>query len=521
MAKRWRIAARDLEAVRQFARTSQLPMVVAELLLARGMDRPDTARAFLDARISGLLDPEQLPGLSTAADTVWKAIQDGDRITIYGDYDADGMTATAILVRCLSLLSANVDFYVPHRLEEGYGLNEAALRQLAARGSKLVVTVDCGIASVREAALARELELDLVITDHHEFGPEMPHATAIVHPRLPYHNYPSESPCGAGVAFKLAWAICQRASNASRVRPALKNFLISAMGLAAIGTVADVVPLVDENRLIVRHGLNALRERPFAGIAALTKITGADQKPRLSSEDIGFGLAPRLNAAGRLGQAELAVELLTTDSDGRAAELAAYLNELNQNRDSIERSIYLAADKQLKERFDAIRDPALVLADRGWHAGVIGIVAGRLAEKYSRPVVMIALDELGRASGQGSARSALGLDLHETLTSCSSHLVSYGGHAAAAGLRIDPRTSIISARNFVKRSRIGFPKMSALLNCKSKPNPHSRSSRFKPSTRLNSWRPSEQATPGRCCVRRKSSWLKLHGPWAEVIGILP
>lgn len=437
MAKRWRIAARDSEAVHRFSRVAQLPPVVAQLLLARGVNQPDAAQAFLDARMSGLQDPETLPGLSQAADVVWQSIQAGDRITIYGDYDADGMTATAILVRCLSLLSANVDFYVPHRLDEGYGLNEAALRQIAAQGSRLVVTVDCGIASPKEAAIARELELNLVITDHHEFGQEMPHANAIVHPRLPYQDYPFESPCGAGVAFKLAWAICQRASNATRVRPALKNFLMSAMGLAAIGTVADVVPLVDENRLIVRHGLNTLREQPFAGIAALSRIAGVDTKPRLSSEDIAFSLAPRLNAAGRLGQAELAIELLTTDSDGRAAELAEFLDELNRSRDGIERSIYLAADKQLKERFDT-RDPALVLAERGWHAGVIGIVAGRLAEKYSRPVVMIALDELGRAIGQGSARSALGLDLHETLTSCSSHLVSYGGHAAAAGLRIDP-----------------------------------------------------------------------------------
>ncbi|MEM9317341.1 MAG: single-stranded-DNA-specific exonuclease RecJ, partial [Pseudomonadota bacterium] len=437
MSKRWRIAARDPETVRRFARASQLPTVVAELLLARGIDHPDTARTFLEAKISGLLEPARLPGLEQAADVIWEAIQAGEPITVYGDYDADGMTATAILVRCLTLLRAKIDFYVPHRLQEGYGLNEQALRQIASKGTRLVITVDCGIASVHEAEVASELQLKLVITDHHEFGPRLPEAAAIVHPRLPHREYPVESPCGAGVAFKLAWAVCQRASGAARVRPGLKNFLVSAMGPAAIGTVADVVPLIDENRLIVRHGLNALREHPSAGIAALCKVGRLEGKPRLSSEDIAFSLAPRLNAAGRLGQAELAIELLVTDSETRAAELASFLDELNQNRDSIERSIYLAADKQLKERFD-VRDPALVLAERGWHAGVIGIVAGRLAEKYSRPVVMIALDELGRAMGQGSARTALGLNLHETLTSCSSHLVSYGGHAAAAGLRIDP-----------------------------------------------------------------------------------
>ena len=272
MAKRWRIAARDRDAVNRLARASQLPNVVAELLLARGVDDPDAARTFLEAKISGLLEPDQLPGLDQAADVIWQAIQAGDPITIYGDYDADGMTATAILMRCLSLLSARVDYYVPHRLDEGYGLNEQALRQIAAKGTRLVITVDCGIASSAEADVAAELQMKLVITDHHELGPRLPSASAIVHPHLPDQRYPVEAPCGAGVAFKLAWAICQRASGATRVRPALKNFLISAMGPAAIGTVADVVPLVDENRLLVRHGLNALREHASAGITALCKV---------------------------------------------------------------------------------------------------------------------------------------------------------------------------------------------------------------------------------------------------------
>jgi single-stranded-DNA-specific exonuclease len=212
---------------------------------------------------------------------------------------------------------------------------------------------------------------------------------------------------------------------------------MTAMGLAALGTVADVVPLLDENRLLVRHGLVSLKQRPSTGLAALMALTGLDKKTALGSEDIGFVLAPRLNAAGRLGQAQLGIELLTTDSPPRAAALAEYIHQLNSNRETLERSIYLAARKQISEQFDPENEPALVLAGRGWHPGVIGIVAGRLAEKYCRPVVMIALDELGRSPGQGSARSANGLNLHAALAACGDQLLAHGGHAAAAGLRIE------------------------------------------------------------------------------------
>ncbi|HEV7221338.1 MAG TPA: DHHA1 domain-containing protein, partial [Pirellulales bacterium] len=235
----------------------------------------------------------------------------------------------------------------------------------------------------------------------------------------------------------LAWALCQQASGAKKVGEPMKNFLLSAIGLAALGTVADVVPLVDENRVLVQHGLASLKERPGLGLAAMMRLAELDRKPRLDAEDIGFSIAPRLNAAGRLGQAQLAVELLTTTSPERAMALAEYLNELNGSRQSLERSIYLAAHKQAQEQFDVEGDAALVLAEHGWHPGVIGIVAGRLAEKFHRPVVLISLDELGTKPGVGSARSVPGFDLHEALTNCTQHLISHGGHAAAAGLKIE------------------------------------------------------------------------------------
>lgn len=437
MLKRWRIFPHDPHRIAEFERSVGVSPIVAQLLMCRGVNDAPAARRFLDAKLSDLHDPENLPGIPAAADHLMAGVRDRKRIVIYGDYDADGMTATALLYHCLKLLSADVSYYVPNRLEEGYGLNETALRTLATRGAAIVVSVDCGIASIREAEVARELGLQLIITDHHEFGARLPEATAIVHPRLPGHSYPFHDLCGAGVAFKLAWALCCRASDSKKVSQPMRDFLLSAIGLAAIGTVADVVRLTDENRILVRHGLISLRERPPRGVQALLKVTELHDKPLLAAEDIAFTLAPRLNAAGRLGQAQLGVELLTTDSTERAASLAEYIHQLNNSRDSLERSVYLAAAKQIKEQFDPA-DPAFVLAGSGWHAGVIGIVAGRLAEKYGRPVVLISLDEFAAKPGSGSGRSACGINLHQAFHACAHHLVSHGGHAAAAGLKIAP-----------------------------------------------------------------------------------
>ncbi len=437
MEKRWRVRPHDAALITRMERAAGISSVVAQLLAARGITDASLVRDFLDTKLSQLRDPELLPGLPDAADRIHGAIARGQRIVIYGDYDADGMTATAILYRCLRLVRANVGYYVPNRMDEGYGLNQDALHKLAHAGAAMVVSVDCGIGSVAEAVTARQLGLELIITDHHQMGLELPPAAAIVHPQLPGSTYPFPYLCGAGIAFKLAWAICQRMSEAKRVSAPLRDFLMSALGLAAIGTVADVVPLVDENRVLVKHGLRSLQAHPTPGIAALIRQTGLDKKSALASEDIGFTIGPRLNAAGRLGQAQLGVEMLFTEDVARAAALAEYIEQLNENRLHLERSIYLAASKQIKERFDPTQNAALVLADRGWHQGVIGIVAGRLAERFHRPVVMIALDELGSKPGTGSARSIAGLDLHQALGTCREFLVQHGGHAAAAGLRID------------------------------------------------------------------------------------
>ncbi|HET6882133.1 MAG TPA: single-stranded-DNA-specific exonuclease RecJ, partial [Pirellulales bacterium] len=437
MAKRWRIHSHSAERIAALERAAGVSAVLARLLICRGVEDPLAVRNFLDPKLTQLRDPGELPGVPAAADRIWRAVSAGERITVYGDYDVDGMTGAALLIECLRLLGAEVGYYVPHRVDEGYGLNDEALTAIARQGTKLVVTVDCGVTSVAQAETAHQLGLDVVVTDHHEFGPALPDAAAIVHPRLPGTTYPFAGLSGAGVAFKLAWALCQQASGAKKVGEAMRNYLLSAVGLAALGTVADMVPLVDENRVLVQHGLASLKQRPGLGLAALMRLAEIDRKPALDSEDIAFSLAPRLNAAGRLGQAQLAVELLTTRSAERATALAEYLHELNGSRQSLERSIYLAANKLAQEQHDPERDAAFVLAERGWHPGVIGIVAGRLVEKYQRPVVLVAFDGLGVKPGIGSARSVPGLNVYDALCGCAHHLVSHGGHAAAAGLKIE------------------------------------------------------------------------------------
>ncbi len=438
MSKRWRIASCDPQDVATLQQAAGIPAVVAQLLLSRGISDPAEAREFLDPKLNGLRDPAELPGATQAAELIFAAIGANKKITIYGDYDADGMTATAILLRCLRLLNADVDFYVPNRIDEGYSLNGDALRKLVERGTDMVVTVDCGVASVAEATLAKELGLTLIVTDHHQLAETLPAAAVIVHPALPESEYPFAGLCGAAVAFKLAWAICQCASDGKKVTERLRTFLLQAVGLAAIGTVCDVVPLLDENRILVRYGLDTLKAKPTVGMAALMRHTKLNDKKRLEGDDIGFTIGPRLNAAGRMGQAELAIELLTTESQQRADTIAQYMDEFNTKRQSIERSILLAANKQIKAAEDRKDAAAFVLADHSWHPGVIGIVAGRLAEKHNRPVVMIANDPLGVKPGIGSARSVPGFNLHEALAECGHLLESHGGHAAAAGMKIKP-----------------------------------------------------------------------------------
>jgi single-stranded-DNA-specific exonuclease len=431
----WSFQTHDEDAITRLAKDLRVSPLVAQVLLARGYTTGESAREFLTARLSDLHDPNLLPGVPEASDRIVEAINSNRRITIYGDYDVDGVTSTSLLWHCLRLAGANVDYYIPCRMEEGYGLNTEALQQLHEEDpSRLVISVDCGIASIEEAAQAKSIGLELIITDHHHIGDQLPDATCLVHPRLPDTEYPFGELCGVGVAFKLAWAICQKLGDGKKASPRMREFLKSAVGLTAIGTVADVVPLVDENRVIVRYGLQSLRENPSVGLSALLKVAKLDEPKTLKADDVAFGLAPRINAAGRLGQARLAVEMLTTDNAERARTLAEYVDQLNNNRRTVERRILKEAKELVAANPEWEEDPVLVLAHHDWHPGVIGIVASRVAETFEKPTVMISLKDDG--TGTGSGRSFAGFDLYSGLSASQECLLGFGGHKAAAGVQI-------------------------------------------------------------------------------------
>ncbi|MBI4581136.1 MAG: single-stranded-DNA-specific exonuclease RecJ, partial [Planctomycetes bacterium] len=333
----------------------------------------------------------------------------------------------------LRMAGADVSFYIPHRIDEGYGLNADALRQIARDGGQIVITVDCGITAVEEARVARDLGVTLIITDHHRAAATLPNAHVVVHPGIG-SAYPNADLCGAGVAFKLAWAIARGMSNAEKVSPDFREFLTNAVGLVALGTIADVVPLVGENRVLAKFGLANLPSSKLHGLGALIESARLADQAKFNSDHVGFWLAPRLNAAGRMGHALLAAELLTRADAERAREIAQYLEGQNRDRQNLERRIFNEAVEIIESRrlaSDARR--AIVVAGEGWHAGVIGIVASRIVSRFGRPTIMISLDN---GDGQGSGRSIPRFDLHQALAECSHHLDAYGGHSMAAGLRI-------------------------------------------------------------------------------------
>jgi single-stranded-DNA-specific exonuclease len=377
-----------------------------------------------------------MPGIAPAVARIKRAITEQEKVTVYGDYDVDGITGVAILWQLLTMLGADVDYYIPHRIDEGYGLNEEAVRSLAAAGTKVLITVDCGITALASADLASQLQLELIITDHHQPGTELPKASAIVHPALD-ESYPNQNASGSMVAFKLAWAIANTFAAGEKLDPSLRRFMLNATTLAAIGTIADVVDLRGENRILTSYGLKALPECQLCGIRALIETAGLAGQG-LDSFHVGFRLAPMLNAAGRMGHARLAVELLTGDSDVRSTQIAEYLKEQNSRRQQRERKIFDQACEMITQLgFDQSDRRTIVLARQDWHTGIIGIVASRIAEKFYRPTILINAPEPQDHIAQGSGRSIPGFSLLDAVSACSEHLVSFGGHAMAAGLTIE------------------------------------------------------------------------------------
>ncbi len=409
---------------------------LAQVLVRRGMAEPARAHAFLTAGEEH--PPQAFAGIGEAIAPILGHLARGTRITVHGDYDVDGVCSTAVLVRALRALGADVDFHLPDRARDGYGLSAATVARLAARGTRLLITVDCGVGAVEEVAGARALGMEVVVSDHHSPPADgtLPQAP-IVHPRL--CGYPCPDLCATAVAYKLAQAVLEAAADgqageqvAARARQARsEQTLREDLDLVALATIADVVPLLGENRTLVRRGLRALAGTSKPGLRALMAVAGVDPA-RTDERAVAFALAPRMNAAGRLYHADTALELLLTTDRARAAQIAAELDHANRERRALEQDIRFRAQAQMAELGDRA---AYVLSGEGWHPGVIGIVASRLVEQSGRPVVLVTLDT-DTDTGRGSGRSIEAFDLLAALTACEQHLLRYGGHRAAAGLEI-------------------------------------------------------------------------------------
>ncbi len=424
----------DYAEARALADTLNLSEPVAITLVRRGYRTLEAAQAFLDADETH--PPGDFGSMEDVVERVLDAVRGGKRITVHGDFDVDGVCATAILVGTLRELGAECDWLIPDRLADGYGLDAENVRRLAERGTSLLITVDCGITAVEEVALARSLGLEVIVTDHHQPAAELPECP-ILHPSI--DGYPFTDLCGTAVAWKLSQALRSASGTGSpgRRSPGVPGDPApeSDLDLVALATVADVVPLVGENRSLVRRGLEEIRRARRPGIRALLEASSCEPT-QLDEGDLAFRLAPRINAAGRLYRADAGVELFLTEDDGRAKEIAEELSRANGERRATEREVDTAAETARRDLPEHLRDaPALVVAGEGWHPGVVGIVASRLVERHNRPTVVISLD--GEGGGRGSGRSIPGFDLLAALEACSSHLTSFGGHRAAAGLELE------------------------------------------------------------------------------------
>ena len=422
--KQWNIARLDGNAVRALSQEGGYPLLTAAVLCSRGMDTPEKASAFLASDFSQLNDPLLLPDMEKAVRIIRDAVDAGERIAVFGDYDVDGITSTCVLVRYLRSQYADCTFYIPDRLTEGYGLNCGALQKLRDDGVSLVITVDSGITAIEEAAFAKEIGLKMVITDHHECMDQLPDALAIVNPKRPDSTYPFQELAGVGVAFKLICALAGR----DHLAEVLDNYL----DLVAVGTIADVMPLYGENRAIVANGLQYLVHTDNPGLRMLMRESGVEDK-RMTASVVSFTLAPRINAAGRMGCALLAAELFLTNSLSRASEIAATLCRQNKERQNAENAILEQAYAVLQKEYDPEEDRMIVLWGEEWHHGVIGIVSSRISDRYGCPTVLISLEG---DRGKGSGRSVRGFNLFEALEHSSAYLEKFGGHALAAGLTI-------------------------------------------------------------------------------------
>lgn len=491
--KEWVFAPLNENLQAEIASSLRISPILSQILVNRGVVDVKSANAFLQPKLNSLSDPMLLPDIEKSSKRILEAINKDEKITVYGDYDVDGISATALMVQCLEVLSRlygkmksggppngrkkpfrwecsnpNISYYIPDRLVEGYGLNAKAIEELSKTGTKVIITVDCGISSFEEARVAKEHGIDLIITDHHE--PAQPgqgspegrfpgkqadayaqfceDAFGLINPKLSTSDYPFKELSGVGIAFMLAWALGQSASNLAgdqdirkgnkKVADEFKDFLMNAMGLVALGTIADVVPLREENRILVKYGLSSLQNSEHPGIEALKEIANLKDKV-ITAYHVGFCLGPRINAVGRIGNARKGVEMLTVSCGEKAKEIAEYMENENKKRQKIQSDILESAKKKVLNDIDLSSELSIIISDDSWHQGVVGIVASRLAGEFHRPTIVIATDD---EIGHGSARSIPNFHIYNALTKCQEFfsdrkmLISYGGHAQAAGLKI-------------------------------------------------------------------------------------
>jgi single-stranded-DNA-specific exonuclease len=422
----WLIAGDSHPEIQQeFTEGLGLPAVVSKILINRGIHTREDARKFFKPVWEDLYDPFLIKDMDKAVDRLARAVEGKERILIYGDYDVDGITSVSLLYLFIRELGGDVGFYIPDRLREGYGLSAAGVTQAAADGASLLVTVDCGITGVEEIRMARTLGLDVIVSDHHEQANVLPEAAAILNPKRNDCPYPFKELAGVGVAFKLVQAMCRHLGLEDET---FRKYI----DLVALGSSADIVPLIDENRILVKLGMERLNRLERHGIRALVETSGLLGKP-IGTGQVVFILAPRINAVGRLGDAQRAVQLLISRSEEESRTLAQVLEAENRNRKNLDDMTFQEAKQLIETEGRLSSTKTLVLSREGWHPGVIGIVASRIVEQYCRPTVMIALDG---ETGKGSARSIASFDIHSALKQCEDLLTSFGGHRHAAGLLI-------------------------------------------------------------------------------------
>jgi single-stranded-DNA-specific exonuclease len=423
MIKKWECNKIDEEKVNEFSKKNNVSRLLSKVMLSRGFTDDAEVQKFLHPKLDELYDPFLINDMDIAVNRIMEACERKEKVTIYGDYDVDGITSIAVLKSFLLEQGMNVDHYLPSRLEEGYGLNNDAIKKIYEQGTKLLITVDCGISAFNEIEYANELGIEVIVTDHHECPEKLPNALAVLDPKREDSTYPFSSLAGVGVSFKLIQAISYKL-NLDR-----KKYL-KYLDIVCLGTVADIVPLLDENRIIVNYGLILMRQTRKVGLQELIVASGYS---KIDSTSISFGLAPRLNACGRMGKADLALELILTTDREEARKIALELNEINKERQEVEKRIISEAIETI-ERDKLYENGIIVVNNENWHHGVIGIVASKITETYYKPSILICMEN---GKGKGSGRSIEGFDLHGALSKCDDLLDKFGGHEMAIGLSID------------------------------------------------------------------------------------